>query len=289
MTSEAQPRRCRASATRTRSLPERVDVEGSRVIWQLLSAGVLAGVSDADEDEDAASGASESTEDDDLLEEIYNRFYSRWPHAQAADVVSRDPSRRSEDAPFRGWSGEGGQLQRRSRPAPSPASSKLQERQVPIAELRSRMSSVWDDDGLWHFPQELQKHDRDSKQLEDEWHLYNLKRMDPLSFSLWFIACYSDCFYAKIPDYILRVVPHSGTLLSMTALYFFTQAVALLWAFLSIAVSIMCIRAVQYIDGCDLLSALSMHWLPETALSARASTTATDFAGQTCTLWSACT
>ena len=213
-----------------RSLPERVDAEGSRVIWQFLSAGVLAGVNDADEGEEEESrGASEST-DDGLLEEIY----LRWPHAQAANVAFQDPSRRSEDASFRGWSGAGG-LQQHSRPAAPPPSSKTHERHVPIAELRLRMSSVWDDDGLWHFPQELQKHDRNSavagQPLEDEWHLYDLKRTDALSFSLWFIACYSDWFYAKIPDYILRVVPHSGTLLSMAALYLFMQAVALLWAF----------------------------------------------------------
>jgi hypothetical protein len=102
--------------------------------------------------------------------------------------------------------------------------------------------------------------------LEDDWHVYDLKRMDPLSCSLWFIACYSDLFYAKTPDYILRNVPHSGTLLSMCALFFFMQAVALLWGFLSIALSIMCTRAVQHLDKCDLLVALSIpgpaHALP---------------------------
>jgi hypothetical protein len=87
--------------------------------------------------------------------------------------------------------------------------------------------------------------------------------MDPLSCSLWFIACYSDLFYAKIPDYILRIVPHSGTLLSMCALFFFMQVVALLWGFLSIALSIMCTRAVQHLDKCDLLVALSIPRPPQ--------------------------
>ena len=99
--------------------------------------------------------------------------------------------------------------------------------------------------------------------LEDDWHVYDLKRMDPLSCSLWFIACYSDLFYATIPDYILRIVPHSGTLLSMCALFFFTQALALLWGFLSIALSVMCTRAVQQLDKCDLLVALSIPWPPQ--------------------------
>jgi len=92
--------------------------------------------------------------------------------------------------------------------------------------------------------------------LADDWHLYDLKSMDPLSFSLWFIASYSHFLYAIVPDYLLRTIPHCSSLVSMIALFFFTQALALLWGFLSIALSIMCTRSVQHLDKFDILAAV---------------------------------
>ena len=94
-------------------------------------------------------------------------------------------------------------------------------------------------------------------------HLYDLKNLDPLSFSLWLIACYSDFFYATFPDYFLSILPHAGTLLSMTALFFFMQLLSLLWGFLSIALSVMCTRAVQHLDHSNILASLSVYWLSD--------------------------
>ena len=295
---------------RTRSLPELVDVQGSRVLRKLLSTGSFAALKDGDgaqASSSTSSGAvSDSSTDDSLFEEIY----SRWPHANRIDAIESPPCREAtreppKHAPRRDASTKHAPAEdaetripsrsTRSSSPPTPTPSCPLPPSLATLNPHSRLGGDDDseDDGWWHFPEDCASSSScsftriggnvpASHALEDEWHLYDLKRMDPLSFSLWFIACYSDWFYAVIPDYLLRVVPHSGTLLSMLALYFFTQAQALLWAFLSIAVSIMCTRAVQFIDKCNLLSAVSMHWLPDSVIGADNSATAADFAGGPC-------
>ena len=271
---------------RTRSLPELVDVQGSRVLRKLLSTGSFAALKDGDgaQADDVSSStssgaASDGSTDDSLLQEIY----SRWPPANRVNAMESPPCHEAT------WEPPKHAPRRDAGTKHAPA----RDTDTRIQSRSTRSSHGGDedeDDGWWHFPEERASSSScsftrmggnapASHALEDEWHLYDLKRMDPLSFSLWFIACYSDWFYAVIPDYLLRVVPHSGTLLSMLALYFFTQAQALLWAFLSIAVSIMCTRAVQFIDKCDLLSAVSMHWLPDSVIRADNSATAADVAG----------
>lgn len=64
----------------------------------------------------------------------------------------------------------------------------------------------------------------------------------------------SRIVFVSTPDVFGRVVPHANSILSMGILYVFFQTMALLFAFMVVAGSIMSTSAVQYVDECDVTS-----------------------------------
>jgi len=54
--------------------------------------------------------------------------------------------------------------------------------------------------------------------------------------------------FIRLPDLQLQLVPNSGSILSMCALYLFAQTLALLWGFLAVALAVASSIAIQSWD-----------------------------------------
>jgi hypothetical protein len=66
------------------------------------------------------------------------------------------------------------------------------------------------------------------------------------------VAVTSNIFqflFIHLPDFLVRHVPNSGSILSMLALYIFAQTLALLWGFLAVAIAVGSSNALQALDS----------------------------------------
>uniref|UniRef100_A0A7S4NLK8 Fungal lipase-type domain-containing protein n=1 Tax=Guillardia theta TaxID=55529 RepID=A0A7S4NLK8_GUITH len=108
------------------------------------------------------------------------------------------------------------------------------------------------DSSLHHAASEGQERgERGSSSVDDEWHFYALKEGDIVSLFLWLVSQTFHVLYVTLPDYFILHIPNFGSVISLVALYVFTQALALLWGFVAVAVSVMCTRFVLWLDKCE--------------------------------------
>ena len=73
-------------------------------------------------------------------------------------------------------------------------------------------------------------------------------RQDPVYLLCYVTAKVFRVLLIRLPDLQVQLVPNSGSILSMCALYLFAQALALLWGFLAVALAVASSIAIQSLD-----------------------------------------